>query len=103
MYKFICVIVTYCRNIDTKIDNIHAKIVGNVTNMNRSAYFVHVIVLILATCTFGCSSNSAKVHEHDIPMLEVHTGEIVRHTDINIGDVWARPGVIGVILQYILV
>ena len=63
--------------------------------MNRSAYFVHVIVLILATCTFGCSSNSAKVHEHDIPMLEVHTGEIVRHADINIEDVWARPGFIG--------
>ena len=25
-------------------------------------------------------------------MLEVHTGEIVRQADVNIGDVWARPG-----------
>jgi copper(I)-binding protein len=60
--------------------------------------FVNIIIFVLATVIFGCTSENENLDGHDyndelgMSQSKVHTGEIVRHVDINIVDVWARPG-----------
>jgi len=66
--------------------------------MSRYVHFVNTIIFVLATVIFGCTSENENLDghghndEHGMSQSKVHAGEIVKHADINIGDVWARPG-----------
>ena len=73
--------------------------------MRRYIFVVHMTALILGSGMIGCSTNDVIVnehehgnvheHEHDISQTKVHISEMVRYGDLNISDVWARPGFSG--------
>ena len=81
--------------------------------MRRDIFVVHMTALVLGAGMIGCSTNDVIVnehelgnvhehehgnvhdHEHDISQTKVHISEMVKHGDLNISDVWARPGFSG--------
>ena len=82
-------------------------------NMRRDIFVVYMTSLVLGSGMIGCSTNDVIVnehehgnvhehehgnvheHEHDISQTKVHISEMVKHGDLNISDVWARPGFSG--------
>ena len=65
--------------------------------MRRDIFVVYMTSLVLGSGMIGCSTNDVIVneHEHDISQTKVHISEMVKHGDLNISDVWARPGFSG--------
>ena len=81
--------------------------------MRRDIFVVYMTYLVLGSGMIGCSTNDVIVnehehgnvhehehgnvheHEHDISQTKVHISEMVKHGDLNISDVWARPGFSG--------